>query len=291
MLSITTSFSRKDTLKCLDKLPRLSPMKMKLLGTLARPQCGMDEVKGLIEKDPLLSGQLLKMANSAAFARSSAVSTIKHALTMLGTGNIRKLALTASVANLFSGMKMAPSFSMARFNLHSVATGTLSELLAGELPVEHGDAAFIAGMLHDVGKILLAVSMPEEYEHVLTVARTKFDDALTCEHDVLGVDHAELSEMALARWELDRPVRLAARYHHTPDEGDLEQPPAKNHVSLATVVNRANGFVNYLGISALPSHLPKQEAPSLQVSGQTFSETKVMDEFEARWKAMGDLFR
>jgi len=161
---------RKQAFLGLGKLPALSPTATQLLGRLARRNCEVHELAVLIERDPLLSAQILAIANSAAFGRSHAISSIQHAISMIGLGAVRKFALARSISNLFGKRKIAPSFSVTRFNLHSVATGMFLELLAEVLPLEEPEDAFLAGLFHDVGKLVMAVAMPEQYEAVVTAS-------------------------------------------------------------------------------------------------------------------------
>ena len=160
--------------------------------------------------------------------RSSAapqpINSVKHAIAMVGVSSMRKFALGASISNLFSRFRTAPSFSMARFNLHSVATGTLVELISDEIDFDDSNGAFIAGLLHDVGKLLIAVSMPKQYEDILARRCGQRRLPLDCEREILGTDHAELSGLAISRWELAEPIRWAACYHHEPDRAaELER--------------------------------------------------------------------
>ena len=125
---------------------------------------------------------------------------------------MRKFVLGSSISNLFSRSHPAPNFSMTRFNLHSVATATLAELLSDELPTVNANEVFIAGLLHDVGVLLLAVNMPQQFENVLSMTAVSRHSMIDCEREVLGTDHAELSQLVIARWELAQPIQWTARY-------------------------------------------------------------------------------
>ena len=165
------SNTRKQAFLSLARVPALSPTATQLLGRLARRHCEVHELAVLIERDPLLSAQILAIANSAAFGRAQPISSIQHAIAMIGLGAVRKFALARSISNLFGKRKIAPSFSMTRFNLHSVATGMFLELLSEMVPLEDAEDAFLAGLFHDVGKLVIAVAMPEQYENILRDGR------------------------------------------------------------------------------------------------------------------------
>jgi len=285
-LPLTSGAStREQTLKCLERLPSLSPMRMQLLSKLARRDCEVAELTAVVEKDAVLSAQILRLSNSAMFGRSQPINSVQHAITLVGVSSMRKFVLGASISNLFSRFKKAPSFSMARFNLHSVATGTLVELISEEVEVELPSGAFIAGLLHDVGKLLIAVSMPARYEDILGVVAVTGASLIACEREVLGTDHAELSGLAIARWELAEPIRLAACYHHEP-----EHAPASGKLSLTLAVHQADEFINQLGMSVFPLKPRESQAPSLDFPGIRFSRDRVIQQFESELKGLAELF-
>ena len=137
---------------------------------------------------------------------------------MIGIGSVRKFALARSISNLFGKRKIAPSFSITRFNLHSVATGMFLELLAEVVPIEDAEDAFLAGLFHDVGKLVIAVAMPDQYESIVTAAAVTCESLRESERRMLQIDHAELSALAVDYWGLSEPIRLAAEFHHEPEK-------------------------------------------------------------------------
>jgi HD-like signal output (HDOD) protein len=282
--------SREQTLKSLDRLPRFSPMMAQLLARFTHRNCNATALAEVVGKDALLSAQVLRLANSANLARKQPIHSVKHAIAMIGVGPMRSFALASSLTNLFSRTKTAPGFSATRFNLHSVATATLVELLADELPVHNAENAFISGLLHDVGKMLIAVSLPREYENILAFAAVAQRPLIDCERYILGTDHAELSGIAISRWELAEPVQWAGFYHHEPEKArTLEGNGAK--LGLSTLVNRADAFVNYLGMSVLPPSAQPPKDPGLEFEGFHYSQERTLQRFQLEWKRLGDLFR
>ena len=196
---LTAGFiTRQQALQGVERLPQLSPMMIHLLARLAHRHCDIPELTAVVEKDALLSAQILRLANSAVFARSQPIMSVKHAVARVGLTAMRKFALTSSISNLFSRFRTASSFSMTRFNLHAVATGTMVELLAEELPVEYSKGAFVAGLLHDVGKLLIAAILPKQYDTILAVNSVSRSPLIESEREILGVDHAELSGLAIS---------------------------------------------------------------------------------------------
>jgi HD-like signal output (HDOD) protein len=280
------SNTRKQAFLSLAKVPALSPTATQLLGRLARRNCEVRELAVLIERDALLSAQILGIANSAAFGRAQPISSVQHAITMVGLGAVRKFALARSISNLFGKRKIAPSFSITRFNLHSVATGMFLELLAEVVPLQDAEDAFLAGLFHDVGKLVIAVAMPEQYETVLTAAALTQGSLLEAERLVLQTDHAELSALAVDYWGLGEPIRSAAAYHHEPDKA----PAASGKISLALAVSKVDAVVNAAGMS-LSSAPAMGEIPPLAFEGFTLDQKLLIESFAAEWTTTGAMFR
>ena len=281
------SESSKKALLSLDRIPPLSPVATQLLGRLARRDCEIPELAELIERDPLLSAQILAIANSAAFGRSHQISSIQHAIAMIGLSAVRKFALARSISNLFRRQKIAKSFSVTRFNLHSVATGMFLELLAEAAPIEHAEDAFLAGLFHDVGKLVIAVALPKEYESILTAAAVTEESLLESERRILHTDHAELSALAIQRWGLDEPIRAAAEYHHDPEKA----PPAPGKIALAMAVSKVDAVVNAAGMSLMPPSPIPPKMPPLAFEGFALDQKALFERFAAEWKSSSAMFR
>lgn len=288
---MTQSSVRAQTLQCLDRLPKLSPLITQLLAQLSRRNCEVQDLAQTVERDPVLSGQILRLANSAIFGRLRPVASVRHAVAMVGIGAMRKFALGSSISNLFSRTKLAANFSIRRFNVHSVATATLVELLAEELPFESSGDAFLAGLLHDIGKLLIAVSLPQQYDDILALTAVNGATLIEAERDVLGIDHAELSGLAISRWELSEAIQSAACHHHEPGESASVQRAGAQKAGLSLGVHHADAYVNHLGMSVLPLPLPCQKVPTLEIPGFAYSEERVLQRFEQEVQTLGNLFR
>ena len=176
---------------------------------------------------------------------------------------------------------------MNRFNLHSVATAMLVEAVVMEVRVDFPEGAFIAGMLHDIGKLLIAVTLPESFQTIVSLAEISDAPFIECEREVLEFGHAELSALAIQRWELAEQIQQAVRFHHEPERAIAE--PGK--VSLSLVINRADAFINHVGMSLLPQATTIQRFPSLEFPGFPYSPVRVIENFEREWKTVGGMFR
>lgn len=281
------SKSRKQALLSLERIPALSPTATQLLGRLARRNCEVRELAELIERDALLSAQILAIANSAAFGRAQQINSIQHAVAMIGLGSVRKFALARSISNLFSKRKIAPSFSVTRLNLHSVATGMFLELLAEAVPLEDAEDAFLAGLFHDVGKLIIAIALPKQYEDMLALAALTREPLIEIERRMLGTDHAELSALAVDYWDLGEPIRDAAANHHEPEKS----PAGAGKISLALAVSTVDAVVNAAGMSLLPAPPTQQNIPPLVFDGFPLDQEALFERFAMEWMTTGAMFR
>lgn len=162
--------ARSRGLKSLDRLPPLSPAVGRLLSKLVSGNVDFKEISEFVEKDALLCAHVLKLVNSAMFSRGSTIRSIRHAIMLLGIGPLRRATIGFTVSAIFSKVKAAPSWSRRRFNLHSGATALMADTIADLLPVDLKDTAFLGGMMHDLGRVLVAVGLPDEYEKINALA-------------------------------------------------------------------------------------------------------------------------
>lgn len=281
--------SRQKALESLHRLPALPAAAARLLGRLSRKDCDLAEVVEVIETDPVLAGQVVQSANSAAFNRSEKIESVRHAIVMVGVGSIRRFAVVQTVSNLFSRRSPPRTFSMTRFNLHSVAVGTMVELLVEEAPLEEPEAAFLAGLFHDLGTLLIAVAMPEEYESVLGVRAVTAEPLVACEENVLKTTHAELSALALEAWGIPDPIRDAAARHHDPAE--TLGGAAPDCVPLGLAVQQADALADALGMSIEPPRATETSLPAIHFPNHPIRQERLLARFAEEWRAVDAMLR
>ena len=276
--------ARSKAIECLDLLPPLSPVVGRLLSQLASGNLTYKLLSDFVQKDVLLCAHILRTVNSAAYARPRSINSVAQAMSLLGVNKLRRIVAGFGLTNLFTKTKIAPTWSRMRFNLHSGATGILTEAIVDAMPVVDKEGAFVAGLMHDLGRLMLAVALPEEYETINAMVAISGGDYTTSEREALGFDHAELAGLALTKWKLPELICRAATYHHSP-----EHP---NAPWLATVVHRADRFVDYLGVAInQPSSGTQTEPPQLDIPGFEFDQQAVLEQFEKEWKELSEFFR
>jgi HD-like signal output (HDOD) protein len=130
------------------------------------------ELAGVIEKDTVLAGSVLRAVNSAFYARRGTVNSVKHAVSVLGIAKLRNLSMSMSRARMWNSTALPSGWSSRSFNQHAVASAILADLLAVELDTEYAEGAFTAGLLQNVGLVLIALGLPAQYDSVLKAYQT-----------------------------------------------------------------------------------------------------------------------
>ena len=280
---------RDKALKTLGALPPFSPILNRLLASLAGEDVVFSKLADLIEKDTVVAGNVLHLVNSALYGRRGTVNSVRHALSLLGINRLRNAVLGMSISRMWKQVKPAASWSMSRFNMHSAAAAILSDLLAQRLPVNYAEGAFVAGLLHDLGRMLIAVCLPAEHDQVLERHRTGKGPVSESERSVLGFTHSELSGQALALWNLPEAIHLAARDHHAAPGAAAPS----GELTLSRVVAAADQYVHSTGVSILPQRAPGKGADvavleRLGIDSERLE--KLLAEFQAEFEAMSQFF-
>ncbi len=226
---------RDKALDAISKLPPFSPVLNKLLASLANDDISYAELAAVIEKDTVLAGSVLRLVNSAFYARRGTVNSVKHAVSVLGLSRLRNMSMSMSLARMWNSTGLPAGWSSRSFNQHAVATAILGDLLAVELNAEYAEGAFTAGLLQNVGLVLIAIGLPEQYRNIVEAYQTGAGGLADYEEGYAGVSHAELSGEVLTRWHLPKPIAEAVRHHHGP-HGNGTQPALSRMVELADLM-------------------------------------------------------
>jgi putative nucleotidyltransferase with HDIG domain len=256
-LSGTSRDCGRRILQSLDRLPPVSLTLNRLIASLAREEVSFTELSALIESDTVLAGKVLSVANSAMYGLPSSVTSVRRAAAMIGLLKLRNFILSLSISKMWRPPTGAAGWSSALFNRHSVAVAIGSDVLAGQVPVNFPEGAFAAGLFHDLGKLLIAISAPEEYSATRARFRKGLGTLVECEREVLGTTHAELSAAALERWKLPEAICQAVLHHHAP------VPDHTGKQGLDHIVHAADAMANELGYACTRTVLPGS-APGTQ---------------------------
>jgi len=188
---------------------------------------GMNSPQGLVDavcNDPVFSLKILRLVNSRFFSVTQEMTSIRQVGVFLGVGMLKSVALGLAVIGAIPA-KAARDMNMGSFWLHSLAVATASAMLAQRLGAgydERGDY-FTAGLLHDLGKIVFALFMPDEYRAVVKYAMEPEMDLCSAEQEILGCDHAQAGVLLAEHWGLPEDICEVVGRHHAPDSGTPTQ--------------------------------------------------------------------
>lgn len=216
----------------IENLPSVPWVFAQLTKALVDPDTNARAVSDIISQDPAMCAKVLQLVNSSFFFRSVHCTDVHQAVVRLGFQMVKNLVLSVEVFKAPSGVK-PELFSMGELQSHSVRVASLAGSYLSD-PREAEDA-FMAGMLHDIGKLIIASELPDKLAEILELAEAEgisYDDA---EDAVLGVGHAELGGHLLALWGLPYPIVEAVANHHAPD-----RVPQRNNMSVLKAVVQAD---------------------------------------------------
>jgi len=235
-----------DVIKSVRDLPSLPIIVMELLTSFEQPDANLSVLSEKVSHDQALAAKTLRLANSSFYGLSRKVTTIQQSITILGFDSIRALVIAAGATENFRFIKH-PTFNFETFWLHSIGVAVCSKQLA-RLLNQNQNYAFVCGLLHDIGRLVLVTRFPLEYE-----AAIKYRDAVDChmleaEKEVLGVDHALVGRLLAESWKFPSIVQKAISNHHDPEFADMGGMPSIVHVANAIVhgldlVNAQNDLV------------------------------------------------
>ncbi len=239
-------------------LPSLPAVYQQLVDALYADNSSAEQVGRIIEKDLAMVGKILQVVNSPFYGLRQKVSSPRHAVALLGVVNVRSLVLSHNVFKQFDQSRL-PFFSLDVLWQHGVTTANHARAIAVEEGTtgEVEEDAFTAGLLHDVGTLVIASNFPDRYTEVLALMQEREIVEWEAEREVLGVTHAEVGGFLLGKWALHDAVVEAVAFHHAPlpcaDEGFT--PLAAVHVANVLEEQDEAGHVSGFGPSVDDEYL------------------------------------
>jgi HD-like signal output (HDOD) protein len=203
------------------------------------PDCTAQEVGAVISQDASLSARLLKIANSPLYGFRAKIDTISRAVTVIGRKELRDLVLAVSAVKTFSNIPVDLA-NMASFWRHSMFTGIVAKLLAKRCSVLHTERLFVAGLLHDLGQLLIYHKLPEQAQRILRRSEALDEALYLSERQLIQFDHAMVGGALATLWELPEVLNVAIRFHHDPEQAPQSLEAALVH--LADSVSRIAEF-------------------------------------------------
>lgn len=285
MTDATTSPNLLQLVQRTVELPTMPEVLVKLNEVLAAPGVSAADVAQVVSADPAVAANVLRIVNSAHYGLQARVSSVRLAVSMMGFATTKKVALKAAVFSAFAERRAGDRhFDPAMFWRHAIYTGVAARTLATASPVfstMHPEDAYIAGLLHDIGKIILMDKAGPAYTSMLRAAAARGCPEVDVEQDEFGFTHADVGSVLAIKWSLPEDLAIAIRSHHAPSRDPL-------HRSLSALVHVADrlawcadqpstldtpqaafdeGVYEHLGLSPLQVHeLTPQIAAAFEAS-------------------------
>lgn len=216
-------------------LPSMPGIAASVMETVENSNASADQLREVIEQDPALAVRILKVANSSLYGFSREIQTLTHAIALLGFKAVSSLVLAASMKKVFKQFGLADKLLWE----HSTVSGAAASQLARFKKVGvDPEEAFVAGLLHDLGKIALNNAARPAYQNVVQRVYNEGVSFVEAEADEFGFDHAELGGHVLAKWKLSERLEQAVRYHHSLDRLDELDAGIARLTALIAVTTR-----------------------------------------------------
>lgn len=275
-----------DLVKDIEGLVTLPDVFLRISRLIDDPNSSASDIAQVISQDPSFTIRLLRLANSSLYNFPAEVTTVAHAVSIIGTSQIRSLALSMSVAKSFSGL---PNnlVSMENFWRHSLFCALIARRLAKQAGACDPDSAFTAGLLHDIGELVIFNRLPKQAEAALLLVLDSQDELQVheAEQQVMGFDHAVVGGELAKQWHLPTLLEACIRYHH-----DIAQ--ATEHDKAVALVHIANVLAMMAEVDDLDlADVSPIESVAWEITGlDAASVASVVREAQAEIKEVEQLF-
>lgn len=234
-----------DIVASLGDLPSLPAVVMELLNNIDQENIDISVLAKKVSYDQALTAKTLRLANSSQYGLQVKATTIQQAITYLGFQTTRNLITAAAITGCFPEGN-CKGFDDKAFWRHSIATAACARIIARMIKFNQ-DYAFTAGLLHDIGRLVLVSNFPRHFEQVLLYRETNDCYLLDAERHVLGVDHVQAGVALAEHWNFSDTMRLGIAYHHEPETAGAG--------FLASIIHVANAVVYALDLTHVADDL------------------------------------
>jgi len=238
-------------IKKITDLPTLSPVAQKINEVMANPDVSAKDIVNILKLDPAITGRVLRLANSAYIGMPRAVSSLQNAVVILGQLRIYSLVLSASIFSSFKNRYLL-EFDSFRFWKHSMTVAMVCESIAHYLkrydPIETGDV-FCAGILHDIGKLVLAAYKPEKID--LAYKRAKENKTPFFINEDQKLSHSRIGASVAEHWKFPQSLVNAILFHHDPMH-------TEDFKKIISIVHVADIMVHIMGLNTVSEEIPPE---------------------------------
>lgn len=228
-------------LKRIQALPPLPTSAMRVIALTKNPATSAKELENVIAQDPALAAGMLRQANSAYYGYARRISSLQEAIVVLGFQATQGLAMASAVAPVLKTQLLGYEIEQEGLWQHSMLTAMAAKNLCKKLRLPYGDVAFTAGLLHDIGKLVISIYIQEVGAYLLDKVSSAKLSYVELEEKIIGFNHATVGGFLARGWNLPVDLVESISCHHSPSN-------SQNHAELASVVHVANGIACLLGV-------------------------------------------
>lgn len=222
----------------IDSVATLPHIATEVLEVMRSKDTSMRKIAAVIEKDPSITVKILKIANSPLWGSVGTVESVQRALVLLGLKQVSNIVIAISLYSTFAQLKPNPHFNRDKFWRHSVGTAQIARKLCKALRINLQGEEFVAGLIHDLGKIVMDQFMGDKFKEINEEARENNVDPSTIEQKHLGCTHAEIGAALLKRWNFPEAIVTTLQFHHFPEKAEV-------HQDLVSMINLTNEISKY----------------------------------------------
>lgn len=259
-VSVLTSSQIEMRLRSCARLPSLGSISSALRELLNADQRYTSQISEVIRRDPSLTARLLRLVNSVYYGLTTPVNSIEEAVFYLGVRQIRQLAMVTPVIEDFQKLAGNTAYPWREFWQHCIGTAIMTREVISAVLVPPDEADYVAGLVHDVGKIVLAAAFPQHFAAIHQQVMDEQADLLRVETKLLGMNHAELGAIYLRNHNLPDIMVETARHHHQPER-------ASHHSQVVAAVQIADLLVRHAHIGESGNALVVSADEWLQAQG------------------------
>jgi putative nucleotidyltransferase with HDIG domain len=249
-----------------EDLSALAPSVVKLLDLLNRPEVENESVVQVVRTDAVLSAKLLALANSVYFAPQTPIESVEEALFFLGYDQVYRLALAVGIGGVMNRRAAGYAMDEGEFWRHSLVTARAGEMIAAVARESEGSIGYTAGLLHDIGKLVLNQFLDPQAQAAIARAIDERGQAgIVAEQNLLKTNHAEVGAALLKKWNLPKDIIDAAEFHHDDTRISSRWPSV---IALAD----AMAHMAVSGKSGLPEHAEAELLQRVGLSAEKYEE-------------------
>jgi len=223
----------------LRSLPSLPSLYFRIMEALSSQDSSLEQIGGIIASDPSMTAKILQLVNSAFFGIARRISNPVEAVQFLGVGRVRSLVLSLHVFSCFEQAHLK-NFSIDAVWKHSMSTAHVAQKIGRLQKADRAmiDETYVAGMLHDIGKVMLAASLPDLYSQAVELAANEKIPLVDAEVETFGVTHSQVGAYLLGLWGLPINIVEAVAFHHNPSDSAAKTFTPLTAVHVASVLER-----------------------------------------------------